>query len=119
MISAGFLTNRTNLLYLNFPADTEVEDPANSLARAQALGFKVITKQRRIHRGTDTLGNLFFLLSAQESGVAVAAVFTSIAPVTTVLFAALILRERIGRRQAVGIGLAGVATVAIALGGLS
>jgi drug/metabolite transporter (DMT)-like permease len=67
----------------------------------------------------DTLGNLFFLLSAQESGVAVAAVFTSIAPVTTVLFAALILRERIGRRQAVGIGLAGVATVAIALGGLS
>jgi len=36
-----------------------------------------------------------------------------------VLFAALILRERIGRRQAIGIGLAAVASVAIALGGLS
>ena len=51
--------------------------------------------------------------------MAVAAVFTSIAPVTTVLFAAVILRERIGRRQALGIGLAALATVAIALGGLS
>ena len=67
----------------------------------------------------DSLGNLFFFLSAHESGVAVAAVFTSIAPVTTVLFAALILRERIGTRQAMGIALAAAATVAIALGGLA
>ncbi len=67
----------------------------------------------------DSLGNLFFLLSAQASGVAVAAVFTSIAPITTVLFAALILRERIGARQGVGILLAVVATVAIALGGVT
>jgi drug/metabolite transporter (DMT)-like permease len=67
----------------------------------------------------DSLGNLFFFLSAHESGVAVAAVFTSVAPVTTVLFAALILRERIGGRQAIGIALAAVATVAIALGGLA
>jgi drug/metabolite transporter (DMT)-like permease len=67
----------------------------------------------------DTLGNLFFFLSAQQSGVAVAAVFTSIAPVTTVLFAALILRESINRRQAIGIVLAAVATVAIALGGIA
>ena len=67
----------------------------------------------------DTLGNLFFFLSAQQSGVAVAAVFTSIAPVTTVLFAALILRESINRRQAIGIALAAVATIAIALGGIA
>jgi len=66
----------------------------------------------------DTLGNLFFLLSSQESGVAVAAVFTSIAPVTTVIFAAVILRERIGLRQGVGILLAGIATLAIAAGGV-
>ena len=66
----------------------------------------------------DTLGNLFFLLSSQESGVAVAAVFTSIAPVTTVLFAAVILRERIGLLQGVGILLAGAATLAIAAGGV-
>lgn len=67
----------------------------------------------------DTLGNLFFLLSSQQSGVAVAAVFTSIAPVTTVIFAAVILRERIGLKQGVGILLAGVATLAIAAGGVS
>jgi drug/metabolite transporter (DMT)-like permease len=66
----------------------------------------------------DTLGNLFFLLASQESGVAVAAVFTSIAPVTTVLFAAVILRERIGLRQGIGILLAGAATLAIAAGGV-
>jgi drug/metabolite transporter (DMT)-like permease len=66
----------------------------------------------------DTLGNLFFLLASQESGVAVAAVFTSIAPVTTVIFAAVILRESIGLRQGIGIALAGAATLAIAAGGV-
>jgi len=67
----------------------------------------------------DTLGNLFFFLSAGESGVAVAAVFTSIAPITTVIFAALLLGERVTARQGVGIALAGVATIAIALGGVA
>lgn len=67
----------------------------------------------------DTLGNLFFFLSANESGVAVAAVFTSIAPITTVIFAALLLGERVNARQGAGIALAGLATVAIALGGVA
>jgi drug/metabolite transporter (DMT)-like permease len=67
----------------------------------------------------DTMGNLFFFLSSGESGVAVAAVFTSIAPITTVIFAALLLGERVGARQGLGIALAGVATVAIALGGVA
>lgn len=67
----------------------------------------------------DTMGNLFFFLSSAESGVAVAAVFTSIAPITTVIFAALLLGERVGARQGLGIALAGVATVAIALGGVA
>jgi len=67
----------------------------------------------------DTMGNLFFFLSSGESGVAVAAVFTSIAPITTVIFAAILLGERVGARQGLGIALAGVATVAIALGGLA
>jgi len=57
-------------------------------------------------------------LASQESGVAVAAVFTSIAPVTTVIFAAVILRESIGLRQGIGIALAGAATLAIAAGGV-
>jgi len=67
----------------------------------------------------DTMGNLFFFLSSGESGVAVAAVFTSIAPITTVIFAAILLGERVGVRQGLGIALAGVATVAIALGGVA
>jgi len=67
----------------------------------------------------DTMGNLFFFLSSAESGVAVAAVFTSIAPITTVIFAALLLGERVGARQGLGIALAGVATIAIALGGVA
>lgn len=67
----------------------------------------------------DTMGNLFFFLSSGESGVAVAAVFTSIAPITTVIFAAVLLGERVSARQGLGIALAGVATVAIALGGVA
>ena len=64
----------------------------------------------------ETAGNLFFFLSKEESGVAVAAVFTSVAPITTVIFAALLLGERVNVRQGLGIALAGVATAAIALG---
>ena len=67
----------------------------------------------------ETAGNLFFFLSKEESGVAVAAVFTSIAPVTTVIYAALLLGERVSARQALGIALAGGATFAIALGGVA
>jgi hypothetical protein len=65
------------------------------------------------------MGNLLFFLAAGLSGVAVAAVFTSIAPITTVIFAALLLGERVARRQAFGIALAAVATVAIAVGGVA
>ena len=68
--------------------------------------------------GGDSLGNLFFLLASQESGVAVAAVFTSVAPVTTVVFAAALLKERVRPIQAIGIALAAIGTVAIALGGV-
>jgi drug/metabolite transporter (DMT)-like permease len=67
----------------------------------------------------ETAGNLFFFLSKEESGVAVAAVFTSVAPITTVIFAALLLGERVNVRQGLGIALAGVATAAIALGGVA
>jgi len=64
----------------------------------------------------ETAGNLFFFLASGESGVAVAAVFTSVAPITTVIFAALLLGERVNIRQGLGIALAGGATIAIALG---
>jgi drug/metabolite transporter (DMT)-like permease len=35
-----------------------------------------------------------------------------------VLFAAVILGERVGRRQGIGVALAGAATIAIAVGGV-
>lgn len=67
----------------------------------------------------EAMGNFFFFLSSGESGVAVAAVFTSIAPITTVIFAAVLLGERVTARQGLGIFLAASAIVAIALGGVA
>lgn len=98
--------------------------PGDEPIRAGAIPTGLLPRLRLVAllaaAGTgDTLGNLFFFLSSGESGVAVAAVFTSIAPITTVIFAALLLGERVGRRQGAGIALAGVATVAIALGGVA
>jgi drug/metabolite transporter (DMT)-like permease len=95
------------------PGDEPIRDgaiPVGLLPRLRLLLLLTVA-------GTcETAGNLFFFLSKEESGVAVAAVFTSIAPITTVIFAALLLGERVTARQGLGIGLAGVATIAIALG---
>ncbi|NBW31903.1 MAG: DMT family transporter [bacterium] len=98
--------------------------PGDEPIRAGAIPSGLLPRLRLLlllaAAGTgDTLGNLFFFLSSGESGVAVAAVFTSIAPITTVIFAALLLGERVAARQGLGIALAGVATVAIALGGVA
>jgi drug/metabolite transporter (DMT)-like permease len=98
------------------PGDEPIRDgaiPTGLLPRLRLLLLLAATGSG------DTMGNLFFFLSSGESGVAVAAVFTSIAPITTVIFAALLLGERVGARQGLGIALAGVATVAIALGGVA
>ncbi|MFM9165798.1 MAG: EamA family transporter [Candidatus Limnocylindrus sp.] len=98
--------------------------PGDEPIRAGAIPTGLLPRLRLVvllaAAGTgDTLGNLFFFLSSGESGVAVAAVFTSIAPITTVIFAAVLLGERVSVRQGLGIALAGVATVAIALGGVA
>ena len=98
--------------------------PGDEPIRAGAIPAGLLPKLRLLlllaaTGSGDTMGNLFFFLSSGESGVAVAAVFTSIAPITTVIFAALLLGERVAARQGVGIALAGVATVAIALGGVA
>lgn len=98
--------------------------PGGEPIRAGAIPAGLLPRLRLVlllaAAGTgDTLGNLFFFLSSGESGVAVAAVFTSIAPITTVIFAALLLGERVTQRQGWGIALAGVATLAIALGGVA
>ena len=64
----------------------------------------------------DMAGNAGFLLAAQTGPLSVAAVLSSLYPVTTVVLAGLLLRERVDRGHAAGILLALVAIVLIASG---
>lgn len=64
----------------------------------------------------DMAGNGAFILSVQAGALAVAAVLSSLYPVTTVILAAAILRERVTRTHALGIGLAMAAIACIAVG---
>ncbi len=64
----------------------------------------------------DMAGNGAFILAVQSGTLAVAAVLSSLYPVTTVILAAIILRERVTRTHAVGIGLAIGAIFCIAAG---
>jgi drug/metabolite transporter (DMT)-like permease len=57
-----------------------------------------------------------FLLATHHGLLSVSAVLTSLYPAFTVLLAALVLRERVHRAQAWGLGLCGVAVVLVALG---
>lgn len=64
----------------------------------------------------DMAGNAAFLFAEQTGSLAVAAVLSSLYPVTTVILAAVVLRERFTRDHAVGITLALVAIGFIAAG---
>ena len=64
----------------------------------------------------DMGGNAFFIAARQAGELAVAATLSSLYPVGTVILAALLLQERIGRQHAVGIVLAAVAVALIASG---
>jgi drug/metabolite transporter (DMT)-like permease len=59
---------------------------------------------------------VLFLLSTQHGYLAVAGVIASLYPATTVLLAAMVLRERIHAAQAVGLGLCGAAIALVAAG---
>lgn len=64
----------------------------------------------------DMAGNGFFVLAAQAGRLDIAGVLSSLYPVTTIILAAVLLRERVTRGHAAGIGAAGVA-IALITGG--
>lgn len=64
----------------------------------------------------DMAGNAAFILAVQAGSLAVAAVLSSLYPVTTVVLATVILGERITRSHAMGIALAAAAILCIAAG---
>ena len=64
----------------------------------------------------DTLGMAGYVLATQIARLDEAAIISSMYPVVTIVLAALIFRERIGRVQALGISLAMAAIVLIGAG---
>lgn len=64
----------------------------------------------------DTAGNAAFILAVQAGPLAIAAMLSSLYPVTTVVLAMLVLHERVTRTHAVGIALAIAAIACIAAG---
>ena len=63
----------------------------------------------------DTGGNVFYLLAARYTRMDIAAVLASMGPAITVLLSALILREKVGRMQGVGVLLCILAMVLLAM----
>ena len=64
----------------------------------------------------DMIGNGAFILAVQAGALAVAAVLSSLYPVTTVILATIFLGERVTRTHALGIALAVTAIACIAVG---
>jgi drug/metabolite transporter (DMT)-like permease len=64
----------------------------------------------------DMGGNGFFILATQTGMLAIAAVLSSLYPVTTVVLAIAVLRERLSRSHVVGIVLTAVSIAMIAAG---
>jgi drug/metabolite transporter (DMT)-like permease len=64
----------------------------------------------------DMVGNSCYLLAVQTGLLAVASVLSGLYPVSTVILAAILLRERVTREHTIGIVLAGLAVALIGAG---
>ena len=64
----------------------------------------------------DSLANWFYVLAVREGLLSIVSVIVTLYPATTVALAVAIDKERIHRPQALGVALAGLALVMIALG---
>jgi drug/metabolite transporter (DMT)-like permease len=64
----------------------------------------------------DMVGNGAFIVAVQTGALAIAAVLSSLYPVTTVILASVFLHERVTRTHAIGIVLACLAIACIAFG---
>ncbi len=64
----------------------------------------------------DMTGNATYILAIQTGALAVASVLSALYPITTVILAAVFLKERLARSHAIGIVLAGAAIALIAAG---
>ncbi len=80
------------------------------LPRDRRVGWALVTGP------VGTGATLCFLLAAQRGFLSVAGVLASLYPASTVLLAALVLRERIHRAQAAGLALCAVAVSLVVLG---
>lgn len=65
----------------------------------------------------DSTANALYLLAAQRGLLSVVAVLGALYPASTVVLARLVLDERLGRRQLVGLAVAAAAVVLVAAGG--
>lgn len=99
------------VLVLAIVLATRVPVRASFRGRPRLLGLVVLVGI------LDLLGNASFLAGAQLGGLALAAVLASLYPVSTVILAAVILREPIGRVHASGIVAAALAAMLIVGGG--
>jgi drug/metabolite transporter (DMT)-like permease len=64
----------------------------------------------------DMLANVFYVLAVHTGFIAIVAVISSLYPASTLTLAAIFLRERLSRRQWVGVAcaFAGIASIALA-----